>query len=130
MRIILSIIALFSAGGLLAQEYVPTCGRELPRSRVTVYPTAQEAAAAAGMGLTTFKRLFRQTTGSSWAAYLTARRMREAQRLLAVGSTVEEAAPMAAMPPTPWATAPPRASQQPLRVSAACLPVNGGPQIA
>lgn len=48
MRIILSIIALFSAGGLLAQEYVPTCGRELPRSRVTVYPTAQEAAAAAG----------------------------------------------------------------------------------
>ena len=46
MRIILSIIALFSAGGLLAQEYVPTCGRELPRSRVTVYPTAQEAAAA------------------------------------------------------------------------------------
>ena len=44
MRIILSIIALFSAGGLLAQEYVPTCGRELPRSRVTVYPTAQEAA--------------------------------------------------------------------------------------
>ena len=47
MRIILSIIALFSAGGLLAQEYVPTCGRELPRSRVTVYPTAQEAAAAA-----------------------------------------------------------------------------------
>ena len=48
MRIILSIIALFSAGGLLAQEYVPTCGRELPRSRVTVYSTAQEAAAAAG----------------------------------------------------------------------------------
>ena len=36
MRIILSIIALFSAGGLLAQEYVPTCGRELPREPLLV----------------------------------------------------------------------------------------------
>lgn len=65
---------------------------ELANARLRDGASQEEAAAAAGMGLTTFKRLFRQTTGSSWAAYLTARRMREAQRLLVVGSTVEEAA--------------------------------------
>ncbi len=44
------------------------------------------------MGLTAFKRLFRQATGSSWAAYLAKRRMREAKRLLAGGATVEHTA--------------------------------------
>ena len=41
---------------------------ELANARLRDGASQEEAAAAAGMGLTTFKRLFRQTTGSSWAA--------------------------------------------------------------
>ena len=44
------------------------------------------------MGLTRFKSLFKQATGSSWAAFLTARRMREARTLLLGGRGVAEAA--------------------------------------
>mgnify|MGYP002101598619 CR=1 FL=1 len=45
-----------------------------------------------GMGLTRFKSLFKQATGSSWAAFLTARRMREARTLLLGGRGVAEVA--------------------------------------
>lgn len=48
MRIIFSIIALFSLCGLVAQPYEPSRGRELPRERTIVYPTAGEASAADG----------------------------------------------------------------------------------
>lgn len=65
---------------------------ELAGTRLREGASQEEAADAAGMGLTTFKRLFRQTTGSSWAAYLAMRRMREARLLLACGATVEHAA--------------------------------------
>lgn len=65
---------------------------ELAGTHLREGASQEEAAAAAGMGLTTFKRLFRQTTGSSWAAYLAMRRMREARLLLACGVTVEHAA--------------------------------------
>ncbi len=65
---------------------------ELAGARLREGVSQEEAAAAAGMGLTTFKRLFRQATGSSWGAYFTARRMRAAQRLLADGATVEHVA--------------------------------------
>ena len=44
------------------------------------------------MGLTKFKRAFRQATGYPWAAYLTAQRMREAKALLASGKSVAETA--------------------------------------
>lgn len=54
--------------------------------------TQEEAAAVSGMGLTTFKRLFKQATGRPWAAYLAERRMHEAKRLLSAGVTVEQAA--------------------------------------
>lgn len=65
---------------------------ELANARLREGASQKEAAAVAGMGLTTFKRLFRQATGSSWSTYLTMRRMREARLLLACGSTVEHAA--------------------------------------
>lgn len=52
----------------------------------------QEAARAAGMGLTKFKRLFRRATGLPFAKYLTACRMREARRLLERGLSVTEVA--------------------------------------
>ena len=52
----------------------------------------EEAASVAGMGLTRFKNLFKQATGSSWAAFLTARRMREAKTLLARGDGVAKVA--------------------------------------
>ncbi len=52
----------------------------------------REAADAAGMGLTKFKRLFRQATGTSFAAYIGERRMREARALLERGKSVAEAA--------------------------------------
>ncbi len=48
MRIIFSIIALFSLCGILAQPYTPSQGRERPRSRTIAYPSAQEASAADG----------------------------------------------------------------------------------
>ena len=48
MRTIFSIIALFSLGGLCAQPYTPSEGRERPRGEVIAYPTAQEATAADG----------------------------------------------------------------------------------
>ena len=52
----------------------------------------REAADAAGMGLTKFKRLFRQATGTSLAAYIGECRMREARTLLERGKSVAEAA--------------------------------------
>ena len=52
----------------------------------------REAADAAGMGLTKFKRLFRQATGTSFAAYLGKRRIQEAKALLERGASVAEAA--------------------------------------
>ena len=65
---------------------------ELANTRWREGASQEEAASAAGMGLTKFKRLFRQTTGSTWSAYLTARRMREARVLLASGKAVAETA--------------------------------------
>lgn len=65
---------------------------ELANSRWREGASQEEAAAVAGMCLTRFKRLFRQVTGSSWAAFLTARRMREARALLASGAGVAEVA--------------------------------------
>ena len=65
---------------------------ELANSRWREGASQEEAAAVARMGLTRFKRLFRQATGSSWAAFLTARRMREARVLLASGAGVAEVA--------------------------------------
>ncbi|OUO63747.1 AraC family transcriptional regulator [Collinsella sp. An268] len=52
----------------------------------------EEAASVAGMGLTKFKRLFKQATGSSWGTFLAERRMREARALLASGAGVAETA--------------------------------------
>lgn len=52
----------------------------------------EEAASAASMGLTKFKLLFRRATGSSWSAFITARRMREARTLLLAGRGVAEVA--------------------------------------
>ena len=52
----------------------------------------EEAAFVASMGITKFKILFRRATGSSWSAYITARRMREARTLLLAGRGVTEAA--------------------------------------
>ena len=52
----------------------------------------KEAASVAGMGLTRFKNLFKQATGSSCAVFLTARRMREARTLLLGGRGVAETA--------------------------------------
>lgn len=52
----------------------------------------QEAARAAGMGLTKFKRLFRQTTGCALAEYVTGLRMREARELLERGHSVARVA--------------------------------------
>lgn len=57
MRSILSIIAFFSCCTLAAQEYIPTYGRELPRGELIAYPTAQEAADAAGGDTRYFTRL-------------------------------------------------------------------------
>lgn len=65
---------------------------DLANARWREGPSQAEAAAMAGMGLTTFKKLFREATGSSWSAYLTARRMDEAKQLLAGGTTVEHTA--------------------------------------
>lgn len=65
---------------------------ELANARWREGASQEEAASVAGMGLTKFKRLFRNTTGSTWSAYLTARRMREARVLLASGKAVAEAA--------------------------------------
>ena len=65
---------------------------ELAHARWREGASQAEAAAAAGMGPTKFKRLFRQATGRSWGVYLAAQRMREAQRLLAGGMRVAEAA--------------------------------------
>ena len=65
---------------------------ELANTRWREGASQEEAASAAGMGLTKFKRLFRHTTGSTWSAYLTARRMREARVLLASGKAVAETA--------------------------------------
>lgn len=64
---------------------------ELANARWREGASQEEAASVAGMGLTKFKRLFRQTTGSSWAAFLAARRMREAKTLLISGIGVAEA---------------------------------------
>nr|WP_275052373.1 helix-turn-helix domain-containing protein [Collinsella tanakaei] len=52
----------------------------------------KEAASVAGMGTTKFKLLFKQATGSSWSAFITARRMREARALLLAGKSVAETA--------------------------------------
>lgn len=65
---------------------------ELANARWREGASQDEAAWAAGMGLTKFKRAFRQATGYPWAAYLTARRMREAKALLASGKSVAETA--------------------------------------
>ena len=46
MRIILSILALFCIGRADAQQYNPSSGRELPRTLIRIYPTADEAAEA------------------------------------------------------------------------------------
>lgn len=46
MRTILSILAIFSLGGLLAQEYTPSYGLEAPRGALTVHPTETSAATA------------------------------------------------------------------------------------
>lgn len=46
MKSIFFIIALFSCRALLAQEYIPSYGRELPRGEVLAYPTSREAVAA------------------------------------------------------------------------------------
>lgn len=48
MRIILSIIALFSLGGTIAQTYPVSEGRELPRTKTLAYPSEREATAADG----------------------------------------------------------------------------------
>ena len=65
---------------------------ELANARWREGASQEEAASAAGMGLTKFKRLFKQATGSSWATFLAARRMREAKMLLASGAGVAETA--------------------------------------
>lgn len=57
MRTILSTIALFSLCGLCAQEYEPTYGRELPRSELLAYPSAEAATAADGGDNRYFTRL-------------------------------------------------------------------------
>ena len=46
MRIILTIAALFCIGMAGAQQYNPSSGRELPRTPIRIYPTADEAAKA------------------------------------------------------------------------------------
>lgn len=61
---------------------------ELAHARWREGASQEEAASVAGMGLTRFKRLFRQATGCSWGAYLAARRMHAARALLASGWTV------------------------------------------
>lgn len=50
MRIILSILALFCIGTADAQQYNPSCGRELPRTPIRIYPTAAEASEAGREG--------------------------------------------------------------------------------
>lgn len=57
MRTILSTIALFSLCGLCAQEYTPSYGRELPRSQLLAYPSAEAATAADGGNNRYFTRL-------------------------------------------------------------------------
>ena len=57
MRTILATIAFFSLCGLCAQEYVPTCGRELPRGELLAYPSAEAAEAADGGDNRYFTRL-------------------------------------------------------------------------
>lgn len=57
MRTILLTIALFSLGGVCAQEYVPTRGRELPRGELLTYPSAEAAEAADGGNNRYFTRL-------------------------------------------------------------------------
>lgn len=58
MRTILTLITLFSlCGPLRAQPYQPSSGRELPRGKVLVYPSADEAAAADGGDNRYFTRL-------------------------------------------------------------------------
>lgn len=61
---------------------------ELANTRWREGASQEEAASAAGMGITKFKLLFRRATGSSWSAYITARRMREARTLLLAGRGV------------------------------------------
>lgn len=65
---------------------------ELANARWREGASQEEAAAAAGMGATKFKLLFRRATGSSWSAFITARRMREARNLLLAGRGVAEVA--------------------------------------
>lgn len=65
---------------------------ELANSRWRDGASQEEAASVAGMGVTRFKSLFKQATGSSWASFLTARRMREAKTLLAHGDGVAKVA--------------------------------------
>ena len=65
---------------------------ELANTRWREGASQEEAASAAGMGITKFKLLFRRATGSSWSAYITARRMREARTLLLAGRGVAEVA--------------------------------------
>lgn len=65
MRSIIPIIALFSLCGAVAQEYAPTCGRELPRGELLAYPTAQEATAADGGDNRYFTRLTEWTRDGS-----------------------------------------------------------------
>ncbi|WP_346695603.1 helix-turn-helix domain-containing protein [Thermophilibacter mediterraneus] len=65
---------------------------ELANARWREGASQEEAADVAGMGLTKFKRLFRQVAGQPWGAYLVTRRMREAKVLLAGDATVEHVA--------------------------------------
>ena len=65
---------------------------ELANARWREGASQEEAASAAGMGITKFKLLFRQATGSSWSAFISARRMREARTLLLAGGGVAEVA--------------------------------------
>ena len=65
---------------------------ELANARWREGASQGEAASAADMGITKFKLLFRRATGSSWSAYIAARRMREARALLLAGRGVAEVA--------------------------------------
>ena len=65
---------------------------ELANARWREGASQEEAASAAGMGITKFKLLFRRATGSSWSAFISARRMREARTLLLAGGGVAEVA--------------------------------------
>lgn len=65
---------------------------ELANTRWREGVSQKEATSVAGMGTTKFKLLFKQATGSSWSAFIAARRMREARALLLAGRSVAETA--------------------------------------